>query len=140
VASAGGRGTLEENVGFLSCLSGKTGSGWGIKPPPHIMNAIFQFLRKPVVMAVFVLVACLFILETTFKSRMSEMRTSRSDMVVALRQAGTPEPQIKAISQGIADTASGVGSMSEAYFCFTSVMLFLLFRREFPRKDSQPSN
>jgi hypothetical protein len=104
------------------------------------MNALFQFLNKPAVIAVFVLVACLFMLETTFTSRMSEMRTSRHDMVVALRQAGTPEPQIKAISQGIADTASGVSSMSEAYFCFTAVMLFLLFRREFPRKVSQHSN
>jgi hypothetical protein len=104
------------------------------------MNALFQFLKKPAIMAVFVLVACLFILETTFTSRMSDMRTSRSNMVIALRQAGTPEPQIKAISQGIADTASGVSSMSETYFCFTSLVLFLLFRREFPRKVSQNSN
>ncbi len=78
-------------------------------------------------MAVFVLLACLFVLHSTATRFLSDMRSDRNDMVASLRQAQTPEPQITAISRGFDRITSDVHSMSTSFFAFTSVVLICAF-------------
>jgi hypothetical protein len=105
------------------------------------MNTLIQFFQKPAVMALFVLAACIYTLNSTIDRFWSEARQDRDDIVASLRQAQTPEPQIAAISKGFDRITSNVGSMAMSFFSFTSVVLvagFVISRRnEQPRKDAQ---
>lgn len=78
-------------------------------------------------MALFVLVACLYVLHSTTTGFLSDMRKERDEMVASLRQAQTPEPQITAISKGFDRMTSEVNSMSMSFFAFTSVVLVCAF-------------
>jgi uncharacterized BrkB/YihY/UPF0761 family membrane protein len=91
------------------------------------MNALFQSFKKPVVMALFVLVCCLYVFNSTATRFLSDMRKDRDDMVVSLRQAQTPEPQVTAISKAFDRIISNVNSMVGSYFMFTSVVLVAAF-------------
>jgi len=105
------------------------------------MNALIQFLKKPAVMASFVLVVSVYILESTATRFLTDMRKDRHDMVASLRQAQTPEPQVAAISQAFDRITSNVNSMAISFFAFTSVLLVCVFaarHREPPDQDAQP--
>jgi hypothetical protein len=110
---------------------------------PHhtnfIMNAI-RFLKRPVVLALFVLAACVYILDSTATRFYTRAQIDRDDMVASLRQAQTPEPQIAAISKAFDGIISEAGSMATSFFAFTSVILVCAFaarRGEPSRKDFQ---
>jgi len=106
------------------------------------MNKLKQFLSNPVVLAVFVLVSCVYILNTTASRFYARMEKDKDDMVASLRQAQTPEPQIAAISRAFDGTTSEVGSMAISFFAFTSVVLVVccvVRRNTPPRQDTQES-
>jgi hypothetical protein len=93
------------------------------------------------VQALIVLVACIYILNSTSSRFLSDMRKSRDDMAASLRQAQTPEPQITAISTGFDRITSDVHSMALTFFSFTAIVLVAAFsarrRSELPHLDSQ---
>jgi len=91
------------------------------------MSVLFQKLTKTPVMALFVLVACLYVLHSTTTRFLADMRHDRDEMVASLRQAQTPEPQISAISKGVDRMTSDVNSMTMSFFAFTSIVLVCTF-------------
>jgi hypothetical protein len=104
------------------------------------MNALIQFLKKPVALAIFVLIACLYVLHSTSTRFVSDMRKDRDEMVASLRQAQTPEPQIAAIFAGFDCIISDVDSMATSFFAFTSVVLVCAFavrHKGSPHQDTQ---
>ncbi len=115
---------------------------WIVRPHyTHItMNTLIQFFQKPVVLALFVLVGCLYILNSVSMRFESAMKHDRDDMVAALHQSQTSEAQIAAISQAFDRITSNVDSMAISFFAFTSVVLVCAFavrRNEPSRKDTQ---
>src|SRR5208283_1135473 len=129
----------------LSRFTSRVGGGSAFYVRPHeihdYMNAPKQFFGNPIVQALIVLVACLYILDSTSNRFLSDMRKSRDDMVASLRQAQTAEPQIAAISAGFDRITSDVHSMALTFFSFTSVILIAAFsarrRSESTRQDPQ---
>jgi|SRR5208283_477987 len=105
-----------------------------------IMNTLCQFLNKPRVIAVFVLICCLYVLHLTTTRFLSDMKKGRDDMVTSLRQAQTSEPQIAAISQAFDRITSEVDDVAMSLFGFTSVVLVAAFavrHKEPPRHDAE---
>jgi hypothetical protein len=103
------------------------------------MNAI-RFLKRPGILELFILVACVYILDSTATRFYTRSQTDRDEMVASLRQAHTPEPQIAAISKAFNGIISEAGGMATTFFGFTTVMLVCAFinRRVKPsRQDPQ---
>jgi hypothetical protein len=105
------------------------------------MNALKQFFGNPIMQALFVLAAGIYILNSNSSRFLSDVSKSRDDMVASLRQAQTPEPQVAAISKGFDQMTSDVHHMALSFFSFTMVMLVATIsarhRSESPRQEPQ---
>jgi hypothetical protein len=103
------------------------------------MNAIYEFLHKPAVMTVLVLIACLYIMHSTSKDFLSDMQKDRDDMVASLRQAQTPEPQIMAISKGFDRITWNVYTMGTSFFAYTAILLIGAYAENLRKPTHQDS-
>ena len=104
------------------------------------MNALLRFLKTPIVTGFFLIAACVCILHTESSSFLSDMRKDRDDLVVSLRQAQTPEPQITAMSHAFDRITSNVDGITTSFFAFASVLVVGAFGAMYKgpaRQDAQ---
>jgi len=102
------------------------------------MKNISQFMSKPAVLALVVLLSGLYIFHSVSTRYFERVESDRVDLVASLHQAQMPEPEIAAISQAFDKVASESGDMAMSFFAFTAVVLVAAFavrRSEPPQRE-----
>jgi len=91
------------------------------------MKNISQFLGKPAVLALVVLLGGLYIFHATSTRYFERVKSDRDDLVASLHRAQMSEPQVAAISRAFDRVASGAGDLAMSFFSFTIVVLVAAF-------------
>jgi hypothetical protein len=105
------------------------------------MKDLIQVLNKPFVVALFILLGSIYILNSISTEFVSNAKKDREEMVKSLRQAQTPEPQVVAISAGFDRLTSEVDSMAVSFFGFFSMVMVLVVgtrQRDLSPRNSEP--
>jgi hypothetical protein len=102
------------------------------------MKNISQFLSKPAVLALVVLLGGLYIFNSTSTRYFERIKSDRDDLITSLHQAQMSEPQVAAISWAFDRVASEAGDLAMSFFSFTIVVLVAAFavrRSEPPQRE-----